>query len=416
MKSEYKKSVFSDVININPRRDLKKGQISKYVSMSDILEKNKKINNFILKEYKGGSKFKNEDTLFARITPCLENRKTAFVDILDEDEIGFGSTEFIVFSAKEGTTMSQFVYYLAIYDFVREPAIKSMTGSSGRQRVDNAIFDQIEVPTPSIEEQDKIGKFLKALDDKIELNSSLNSVLEELGEARFRRWFMEFEFPDEEGRPYLSNGGPMKQTPEGPIPETWEIKNLEEVVDVIDCLHDKKPDKAKDGKILLQVFNLGQHGILNFNELYRVSESDYNNWTRKIELKKGDCIISKTGRVGAVAQIPDRFKAGIGRNLVALRPKKITPTYLLEYLLSKKGRNEIEMLALSGTILRSIHVKYIKKIKIIIPDKCLIKNYEKIARPFREKIENNIYENLVLSELRDILLPRLMSGDIRVNV
>jgi len=91
---------FSDAIDIGPTRSLSKGDSAKHVAMKDLKGFTKKITNFEIKEYKGGSKFKNDDILMARITPCLENGKTAFVDILDEGEIAFGSTEFIVFSAK----------------------------------------------------------------------------------------------------------------------------------------------------------------------------------------------------------------------------------------------------------------------------------------------------------------------------
>ena len=84
----------------------------------------------------------------ARITPCLENGKTAFVDILEENELGFGSTEFIVLSGKENVTLSKFVYYLCISSLIRQLAIDSMTGTTGRQRVPNDFFDLIKIPLP----------------------------------------------------------------------------------------------------------------------------------------------------------------------------------------------------------------------------------------------------------------------------
>ena len=113
-------------------------------------------------------------------------------------------------------------------------------------------------------------------------------------------------------------------------------------------------------------------------------------------------------------EIPEGLKFGIGRNLVTIRPTKIPPTYTLEFLLSIYGQREIQRLTMSGTILKSLHVKYIKKIQILVPPSHITEKYEKIARPLRAKIENNLKENITLSQLRDILLPKLISGKIRV--
>ena len=112
----------------------------------------------------------------ARITPCLENGKIAKVNILDDNEVGFGSTEYIVFRAKE-TTDPDFLYYLVCSPTIREPAIKSMVGSSGRQRVQTSVLENLIVEVPSLEEQKRIGGLLKALDDKIKLNNQINNNL-----------------------------------------------------------------------------------------------------------------------------------------------------------------------------------------------------------------------------------------------
>ena len=112
----------------------------------------------------------------ARITPCLENGKTAKVSILDDGEIGFGSTEYIVFRAKEGVD-EDFIYYLVCSPLVREPAIKSMVGSSGRQRVQMDVVQNLEIMVPDYEEQKRISVILKSLDDKIAANTEVNKNL-----------------------------------------------------------------------------------------------------------------------------------------------------------------------------------------------------------------------------------------------
>lgn len=166
-----------DYIDINPKEILPKGVIAKKVSMDKLQPFCRDVPECELTEFFGGSKFRNGDTIMARITPCLENGKTAMVDILDRDEVGFGSTEFIVFRAKEGHTVPDYVYYLIRSSVVREPAIKSMVGSSGRQRVQIDVIENLELLFPNCCEQAKIAGVLKSLDDKIALNNKINKNL-----------------------------------------------------------------------------------------------------------------------------------------------------------------------------------------------------------------------------------------------
>jgi type I restriction enzyme S subunit len=135
------------------------------------------IPEYELQNFSGGAKFRNGDTIMARITPCLENGKTAIVNILDDGEVGFGSTEYIVFRAKKGITDADFLYYLVCSPLVREPAIKSMVGSSGRQRVQTDVVQRLEVALPSLHEQQEMAEILKMLDDKIALNNAINNNL-----------------------------------------------------------------------------------------------------------------------------------------------------------------------------------------------------------------------------------------------
>lgn len=121
----------ADFIEFNPRMSLKKGMIATKVSMDQLQPFTKKILKTEKASYIGGSKFCNGDTIMARITPCLENGKTAFVDILGEDEVAFGSTEFIVMRAKEGVSDPQFIYYLATSPSFRNIAIKSRLDHQG---------------------------------------------------------------------------------------------------------------------------------------------------------------------------------------------------------------------------------------------------------------------------------------------
>jgi type I restriction enzyme S subunit len=136
----------SNFVEFNPSERLSKGTIATKVSMDNLGVHTRKIQGFSTEEFSGGTKFRNGDTLLARITPCLENGKTAFVNVLADGEVAFGSTEYIVLRAKDGISIPQFVYYLAISKSVREHAIKSMVGTSGRQRVQQQALENLEIP------------------------------------------------------------------------------------------------------------------------------------------------------------------------------------------------------------------------------------------------------------------------------
>lgn len=174
---KYSKARLSDYIEFNPKEQIPKGVITTEVSMANIEPFTKHISNKAKSMYRGGMKFRNGDTIVARITPCLENGKTAYVDILKEDEVGFGSTEYIVLRAIPNKTVPEFIYYLARSDKFREKAISLMTGTSGRQRVQTDVLMQEEFDFPSICDQKKIATVLSLLDEKIRCNNRTNDNL-----------------------------------------------------------------------------------------------------------------------------------------------------------------------------------------------------------------------------------------------
>ena len=161
----------SDFVDFNPQEHLAKGTQATYIAMQDLSSFSRSPNSHTLSSYNGGSKFRNGDTLMARITPCLEHGKTAFVNCLKPNELGFGSTEFIVGRAKPGISIPLFVYCLLISDHIRDIAIKSMTGTSGRERVQQAALNDITIPNYSLQDQQHIVGVIGSVDDLIELNA-----------------------------------------------------------------------------------------------------------------------------------------------------------------------------------------------------------------------------------------------------
>lgn len=177
MKSDWQVKKLSDIVEFNPTERLPKGAIAKKISMDMLQPFTKDIFQYELQPYNGGAKFRNGDTIMARITPCLENGKVSKVNILTQGEVGFGSTEYIVLRAIPNVSDPDFIYYLTISDFVRAPAIKSMVGSSGRQRVQQIVLETLKLPLPPYDEQKKIAAVLSALDEKISINRAINDNL-----------------------------------------------------------------------------------------------------------------------------------------------------------------------------------------------------------------------------------------------
>ncbi|RXQ89491.1 restriction endonuclease subunit S [Ancylomarina salipaludis] len=163
-------------IEFNPKHLIKKNTVVSYIEMADVQESAMSIKKNIKREFTSGSKFKNEDTLLARITPCLENGKTAFVDCLVDNEVAYGSTEFIVMRAKKAIS-PYWVYCLAKDDMFRTYAISSMVGSSGRQRVHSDYLKEYKIASFTHEKMQSFHTKAKPIFEQIKVRASETKLL-----------------------------------------------------------------------------------------------------------------------------------------------------------------------------------------------------------------------------------------------
>ncbi|MED2973216.1 restriction endonuclease subunit S [Fictibacillus sp. B-59209] len=311
-----------------------------------------------------------------------------------------------------------FLYYFFKSDIGQHRLLlnTSQTGVPAIARPTNTL-KSIKVPLPSLEIQRNILNILLKLDKKININNSIISNLDQLAKTLFKHWFLDFEFLNKNGKPYKSNGGEMVESDLGLLPKGWNVQSMPEICEIIDCLHSKKPTRLNESNdfTLLQVTNILNNGLLDLSDRYYIKEEDYEKWTSKIELLPGDCVLTNVGRVGAPAQIPFYFKGATGRNMTALRVKnKLTSTYLINYLLSSEMRTEINRQTDSGTILESLNVKGIKKLRVITPPEEIIKNTDPIFKSIRDQIEQLHFSNNTLINIRDSILPKILSGEIEI--
>lgn len=392
MKFEWKTCKLGDVVTFNPKETLKKGTMAKKVTMDMLKPFYRDITTFEITEFKCGTKFKNGDTLMARITPCLENGKIAKVSILQDNEIGFGSTEYIVFRAIDGITNDDFVYYLICSPIVRNIAIKSMVGSSGRQRVQNNVLQNLEISIPDLETQKRIGDILSAYDDLIENNQKQIKLLEEMAQRIYKEWFVDLRFPNYENTPVIDG-----------VPKGWETKKLVDIANVIMGQSPKSEfyNKNKEGLPFHQ-------GVGSYGTRFVVDETYSTSFTRIAET--GSILFSVRAPVGRLNLTKNKIV--IGRGLSAINHKNGYQSYLF-YLL--KERFFRDNLIGNGSIFASISKNELLGQQFIIPDTKLVKKFDDIAGSIDDKINILDSQIIIAQEIRDRLLPKLMNGEIDVS-
>lgn len=372
--------LLGDVVQINPSTKVNKGQSVKFISMDKLDPFTKIPNGYEKRKFSSGTKFTNGDTLLARITPCLENGKTAFVDFLDDLEVAAGSTEFVILRNIEGLTDPGYIYYLSISPAFRDYAIKSMVGTSGRQRVQNDVLAKMELNLPSLDQQKKIANILSSLDEKIELNRRMDKTLEQLGQTLFRHYFVN-----------------------NPEAKNWDEGTLGDIMNI--TMGQSPPGKSYnnngDGVVFYQ-------GRADFDLRYpnmRLFTTDPKRFA-----KVGDVLLTVRAPVGDVNQASER--CCIGRGLAAISSRTGAVSFCYYYCHQLKA-DFLEYNS-EGTVFGSINSKQLKALKLKIPPIDLVEKFENEVAVIDKTIMLNRYQVKTLITLRDSLLPKLISGEIEV--
>jgi type I restriction enzyme S subunit len=392
--NNWKEMELGKAIQFNPTERISKGKIAKKIPMDRLTAYEKKIKGFEFAEYSAGPKFRNGDTLVAKITPCLENGKTAQVDILEDNEVAFGSSEFIVLRENENT-ISDFIFYLAKSPAFRKRAIGCMEGTSGRKRVNEGALKLQVLPIPDKKTQQKIASVLSALDSKIELNNRINAELEAMAKTLYDYWFVQFDFPDKNGKPYKTSGGKMVWNGElkREIPEGWDAMMIG------NCLSKESAiKKVPTSEILprgnFPVIDQSTDFIAGYtNDIAAIIKTDvpriiFGDHTRILKLINFD-----------FARGADGTQVMLSNN--SRMPQHLFFNTLLKIDLSNYGYAR--------------HYKFLKDISIILPEEHISKRFEMVLLPNYKMIRENIFQNQKLTELRDWLLPMLMNGQVKVN-
>ena len=413
MKSEWIKKKLSDIADFNPRETIKKGSIAKKISMDVLRPFCRDVPYYTEESFSGGTKFRNGDTIMARITPCLENGKTAQVSILNDGEVGFGSTEYIVFRAKEGIADKDYLFYLVCSPEVREPAIKSMVGSSGRQRVQTDVVKNLVIEVPPLAEQEKIGSFLKLIDDKIALNDRINKNLEQQAKAVFKSWFEDFDPFDE----------PLIETPAGIYaPASLQMVQIANIPHVLETGKRPKGGAVASGVPSIGAENVKQLGVVNFSSAKFIPE-EFAEKMKTGAINGYELLLYKDG--GKPGTFIPHFSM-FGEDFPY--QKFFINEHVFKRDFGDKGFNEFayffmqtdyayHWLASNGgkAAVPGINQQNVKDIWIFSPENSKVKEFGEWVQPLFTTILKNCAQNVKLAELRDTLLPKLMSGELDVS-
>lgn len=381
--SKWEEKRLEDIIDVNPPVKLKKGEAYPFIDIDKVSPTRRSVTNEEVKVYDGqsSSKFCDGDTVFSRITPCLENRKIAKVAI--DGDAAFGSTEFYVFRAKKKKADARFTYYLTSSDAVVLPAINSMTGASGRQRADKRFIQRLKLNLPDLPTQERIADILSAYDDLIESNNRRIELLEQAAQELYKEWFVRFRFPGHE-KTKFENG----------LPEGWSY------------------EKFKDELI----YNTGK---LDSNAA--VSDGEYSFYTCAKTIYKtntycfdGECVLlGGNNATGDFSLFYANEKLDAYQRTYIVTPQNQTLSCPYIYFVLKDYLLQFKTASIGATT-KFLTKGMLDKAKILVPDEKTIRRYNEIAKNMFDQIVSLKAKNENLVSQRNMLLPRLMSGKLEV--
>ena len=376
---------FLDCIDVNPKISLEKGKIVPFIEMGNVSTIYRNPIAVESKPFDSGVKFQDGDTVVARITPCLQNGKRFYCKNIGT---GFGSTEYLVFRPKNESVDNLYLYYFMKTKFIKQSMINSMVGATGRQRVNNDVFKNIEINFPNKEKQIKIGKILSAYDDLIENNQKQIKLLEEAAQRLYKEWFVDLRFPGYETTPIIDG-----------VPEGWEKEFLINLVDVQYgyAFNGSLFNNNGNGMPIVRIRNIPEGITMDFTTEEASKEYIVHN---------GDILVGMDGEFHINSW--GGKDAYLVQRTCCLRPKF---NYMKGYLFQAIAEpiKYFEKTVVGATVAH-LGKKHIDTIKIF-------KAPVELYRPFQiwyEKRQSLINQNRLLVEARDRLLPKLMNGELEV--
>ncbi|WP_195964819.1 restriction endonuclease subunit S [Clostridium cuniculi] len=387
--------------SISIKHDFEKDELI-FLNTSDVLEGKVLHHNYSeVAKMPGQAKksIQKGDILFSEIRP--KNKRFAYIDFDAKDFVV--STKLMVLRRKSSLIDNKFLYKLLTSDRMLNYLQHIAEGRSGTfPQITFSELKNIDVLLPSIQEQIAIAKTLDDLDEKIETNNKINKKLEEMAQTIFKQWFVDFEFPNEDGKPYKSSGGEMVESELGMIPREWEISELGEIIELFDSkrIPLSKNERQKREKIYPYY---GAASLMDYVDDY-IFDGVY------ILMGEDGTVVTNDG-YPILQYVWGKF--WVNNHAHVIKGKCSIPDEFIYILLKNTNVKTI----VTGAVQPKINQQNLKSLKIVIPgDEKLLLKYENIVKNSFEQIRVLSEENKTLIKLRDTLLPKLMSGEIRVPI
>jgi type I restriction enzyme S subunit len=339
------------------------------IAIADSIPKAKTINSF-----------KQCDILISNIRPYFKKIWFAAFN-------GTNSADVLIIRGNKNI-QSKYLYYVLSNDYFFEYATKSAKGTKMPRGDKTAIMNYL-IPKLSFQEQKAIADTLSALDNKIELNKKINANLEAQARAIFKHWFVDFEFPNENGNPYKSSGGEMVDSELGMIPKGWGVRKLGDKINISNGKRPNVKNEVESAECPYPI--LGASGIMGYTNNFLYVEPIL--------------VIGRVGTHGVVQKVDSRVWTSDNTMVIKSNYYEFVNIILenLDYKSLNRGSTQ--------PLLTQIDIK---NQKIVFPDELRTQTFETITGCFRKLIKSNQQQNQRLSQLRDTLLPKLMSGKIRI--
>ncbi|MCW8163508.1 restriction endonuclease subunit S [Verminephrobacter aporrectodeae subsp. tuberculatae] len=425
MNSEWKIIRLDAIAVLNPGRRVAKGVEAPFIDMAALPQHARDIQfvNIERRTAKGsGAHFHNGDTLLARITPCLENGKTAQVRCLNHNEVGEGSTEFIVLSGIDSAD-NDFVYYLCRDTSFREYAIGRMEGTSGRQRVSWQSISAYEFLCPPKNVRRAAAELLSTLDDRITLLRETNATLEAIAQALFKSWFVDFDSVRAKMEGRASEGmdkataalfpDGLEESELGLVPRGWSTCTFRDTIHVFGGGTPKTAVAEYWGGDIpwFSVVDApGPTDVFVVDTEKHITEAGLNESSAKL-LPAGTTIISARGTVGRLAVIAQTM--AMNQSCYGLRGKA-GDTYFT-YFSTTRLVSQLKQ-RVHGSVFDTITQETFSGVLLSYPPIVIIKAFENEISAMLERIHENVIQVQTLAIIRDTLLPKLLSGELSVDV
>ncbi|WP_046060559.1 restriction endonuclease subunit S [Paracidovorax citrulli] len=389
----------SDLATINPTRKVKKGEFVPFVEMAALPLSGRDISPSAVETRiakAAGAHFRNGDTLLARITPCLENGKTAQVNVLPDGAIGEGSTEFIVLCGHDSAD-NDFVYYLCRDPEFRNFAISRMEGTSGRQRVAWQSIANYEFELPQPEVRRAAADVLATLDDRINNLRQSNATIEAIAAAQFKSRFVNFDgVPPED----------MQESELGLIPKGWRVASLDAIADYLNGLALQKFPPESDTEFL---------PVIKIAQLRAGNTSGADKASTKLKpeyiVQDGDVLFSWSGTLEV--EVWTGGRGALNQHLFKVTSCEVPKWFY--YFATRQHLSDFRAIAAGkATTMGHIQRGHLTAAKVVVPPPDQMTKHDVVIAPLFEQKINNALRIRTLANLRDALLPCLLAGKLQV--